>query len=98
VQVRAGLHCGPVVVGEMGSVKKEIALLGDTLNTAARLVDACRDTGDSVLASANLLDKLVLPADVTARSLGLIRLRGKDQAIGICALADTTPDTGLAAQ
>jgi len=28
----------------------------------------------------------------------LIRLRGKEQAIGICALADTTPDTRLAAQ
>jgi len=28
----------------MGSVKKEIALSGDTLNTAARLVDVCRDS------------------------------------------------------
>ena len=30
VEVRAALHCGPVVVGEMGSFKKEIALPGDT--------------------------------------------------------------------
>jgi adenylate cyclase len=51
-QVRASLHCGPVVVGEMGSVKKEIALLGDTLNTAARLVDACRDSTDVVRKAA----------------------------------------------
>jgi adenylate cyclase len=85
-QVRASLHCGPVVVGEMGSVKKEIALLGDTLNTAARLVDACRDSGEQVIASADLLDRLALPADVKARSLGLIRLRGKEQAIGLCVL------------
>jgi adenylate cyclase len=91
-QVRASLHCGPVVVGEMGSVKKEIALLGDTLNTAARLVDVCRDSGESVIASADLLDRLVLPAGVAARSLGMIRLRGKQQAIGICALAEATPD------
>jgi adenylate cyclase len=93
VQVRASLHCGPVVVGEMGSVKKEIALSGDTLNTAARLVDACRDSGVSVIASADLLDRLVLPPDVAARSLGLTRLRGRQQAIGICALAQATPDT-----
>jgi adenylate cyclase len=86
-QVRASLHCGPVVVGEMGSVKKEIALLGDTLNTAARLVDVCRESGESVIASADLLDRLVLPPGVAARSLGLIRLRGKLQAIGLCALA-----------
>jgi adenylate cyclase len=32
----------------MGSVKKEIALLGDMLNTAAHLVDACGDSGESV--------------------------------------------------
>jgi class 3 adenylate cyclase len=57
-QVRASLHCGPVVVGEIGSVKKEIALSGDTLNTAARLVDVCRDSDESVIASAHLLDRL----------------------------------------
>jgi adenylate cyclase len=97
VQVRASLHCGPVVVGEMGSVKKEIALLGDTLNTAARLVDACRESGESVIASVDLLDRLVLPPGIEARSLGLIRLRGKEQAIGLCALVQATPDTRLMA-
>jgi len=96
-QVRASLHCGSVVVGEMGSVKKEIALLGDTLNTAARLVDACRDSGETVIASADLLDRLVLPPGVSARSLGQLRLRGKEQAIGLCALAQATPDTRLVA-
>jgi adenylate cyclase len=96
-QVRASLHCGPVVVGEMGSVKKEIALLGDTLNTAARLVDVCRETGESVIASVDLLDQLVLPPSVAARSLGPIRLRGKQQAIGLCALAPAAADTRLAA-
>ena len=55
----------------MGSVKKEIALSGDTLNTAARLVDVCRDSDESIIASADLLDRLVLPPHVAARSLGL---------------------------
>ncbi|MBN8986816.1 MAG: adenylate/guanylate cyclase domain-containing protein [Rhizobiales bacterium] len=91
-QVRASLHCGPVVVGEMGSVKKEIAMLGDTLNTAARLVDACRDSGESVVASVSLLDQLELPPNVIARPLGLIRLRGKEQAIDLCALDQATSD------
>jgi len=86
-EVRASLHCGPIVVGEMGSVKKEIALLGDTLNTAARLVDACRERGEAVIASTDLLDRLVLPPGVAARSLGLIRLRGKEHAIGLSALS-----------
>ncbi len=34
VNFRAGLHCGPVVTGEMGSVKTEIVFLGDADNTA----------------------------------------------------------------
>jgi adenylate cyclase len=97
VQVRASLHCGPVVVGEMGSVEKEIALLGGTLNTAARLVDVCRDSGESVIASADLLDRLVLPPGVAARSLGRIRLRGKEQTIELCALVQATPGTRLMA-
>jgi adenylate cyclase len=71
--------------------------LGDTLNIAARLVDACRDSGESVIASADLLDRLVLPPGVAARSLGLIQLSSKEQAIGLCALAQATLDTCLAA-
>ena len=61
VTVRAGLHCGPVVTGEMGSVKREIVFLGDTVNTAARIQDLCRQTGDRVIASADLVDRLELP-------------------------------------
>jgi adenylate cyclase len=84
---RAGLHCGPVVVGELGYLKKEIALIGDAMNTAARIQQACRDTGCRVLASAALLERIAaLPAGVTRRALGPLSMRGKQQAIDICAL------------
>jgi adenylate cyclase len=86
VAVRAALHCGPVVVGEMGSFKKEIALSGDSLNTTARLVDACRETGESVIASTALLDRLVLPPGIAARPLGPVRLHGKKEAVELVAL------------
>ena len=85
-EVRAALHCGPVVVGEMGSFKKEIALSGDTLNTTARLVDACRETGEPVIASATLLERLVVPKGIAARALGPIRLHGKTSAVELVAL------------
>jgi adenylate cyclase len=86
VNVRAGLHCGPVVTGEMGSVKKEIVFLGDTVNTAARIQDLCRQTGDRVLASAELIDRLELPPGVAKRSLGDLRLRGKGADLELYAL------------
>ena len=89
VAFRAGLHCGPVVTGEMGSVKKEIVFLGDTVNTAARIQDFCRQTGDRVLASADLVDRLELPPGVAKRSLGDLRLRGKGADLGLYALTKT---------
>jgi adenylate cyclase len=84
---RAGLHCGPVVAGEMGSVKKEIVFLGDTVNTAARILEFCRQSGDRVLASSALVDRLELPAGITKRALGDLRLRGKERDVALYALA-----------
>jgi adenylate cyclase len=85
---RAALHCGPVVIGELGTVKMEIAFLGDTMNTAARLQQACRDTGQRVLASAALVNCLAaMPPGVAKRSIGRLRLRGKENEIELYALA-----------
>ena len=86
VTVRAGLHCGPVVTGEMGTVRKEIVFLGDTVNTAARIQELCRQTGDRVLASADLVDRLALPPEIAKRSLGDLRLRGKGADLALYAL------------
>jgi adenylate cyclase len=85
---RAALHCGPMVVGELGYLKKEIALIGDAMNTAARILEACRDTGCAVLASATLLERLTgLPPGVAARALGPLPMRGKERALELYALA-----------
>ena len=79
---RAGLHCGPVALGELGYLKKEIALIGDTMNTAARIQQACRETDNRVLASAALLDRLAaLPPGVTQPRLGALEMRGKERAL-----------------
>ncbi|HEY5205690.1 MAG TPA: adenylate/guanylate cyclase domain-containing protein [Roseiarcus sp.] len=92
VAVRAGLHCGPVVTGEMGSVKREIVFLGDTVNTAARIQELCRQTGDRVIASAELIDRLELPRGIAKCSLGDLRLRGKGADLALYAL--TKPPQG----
>ena len=96
VNFRAGLHCGPVVTGEMGSVKTEIVFLGDAVNTAARIQEFCRVTGDRVLASADLVDRLELPSGVAKRSLGDLRLRGKGAEVALYALTKT-PEEAVAA-
>ena len=78
------MHCGAVAVGELGTLKKEIALLGDPMNTAARILEACRETDNRVLASAVLLDRLVsLPRGVSRRRLGGLPMRGKERPLEV---------------
>lgn len=72
----AGLHIGPVVTGEIGNLKHEIVYLGDTLNTASRIEQACREYQRSFLASADIVEVLDLSPHVTAESLGHVELRG----------------------
>jgi len=84
---RAGLHCGPVAVGELGSLRREIALIGDTMNTTARILEACRDTDNRVLAFAALIKRLpTLPPGATRRRLGEFPVRGKERRLEIDAL------------
>jgi len=41
-RLRVAIHCGEVAAGEIGDWKKEIALLGDPMNTAARIEGAAK--------------------------------------------------------
>ena len=82
----AGLHMGPVVTGEIGTVKHEIAFLGDTLNTASRIEQACKELQRQVLASAAVISALDLPDDIASESLGRIELRGVEDSVELFAL------------
>lgn len=85
--LRGGIHAGPLIIGEMGDVKREIVMLGDTMNTAARVQVACRSTGRPVLASAAALARTVLPLGLHAESIGSVALRGKSAGLELFALA-----------
>ncbi len=80
-KVRAGLHAGSVVTGEMGRAKQEIVFLGDTVNTAARLEAACAERDERVLLSGDLMDLLIVPDKVSVKTLGTERLRGKEKPV-----------------
>jgi adenylate cyclase len=85
-QFRAALHCGPVVVGEMGVHKQEIVVIGDTVNVTARLEQLCRDLGRPFLCSADILRQLTVPAGLAVRAMGPQRLRGKAEPIEVFAV------------
>src|SRR5574337_935613 len=85
-EFRAALHAGPVVVGELGYLKKEIALIGDAMNTAGRILAACRETGFSVLASKALIELSGAPEGVVVRPLAPLLARGKAAPLELAAL------------
>jgi adenylate cyclase len=84
---RAAIHAGAVVIGELGAGKKEIALIGDAMNTAARILEAARETGASALISAPYFDRLGgTPAGFRALRLAPIPLRGKSAPLPLVTL------------
>jgi adenylate cyclase len=75
---RAAIHAGPVVIGELGAQKKEIALIGDAMNTAARILEVARETGAAVLISAPYYERMTRAlVGVAAERLAPAPLRGK---------------------
>ena len=90
----AGLHLGPIVAGEIGTIKHEIAFLGDTLNTAARIEQATKELHHEFLASADVVSAVDLPNDIASTSVGQIQLRGIEDAVELFAMtriADRPP-------
>ncbi len=87
-QFQGGAHIGTVVVGEMGTAKQEIAYSGAALNTAARIEQATREFQQPLLISNALLQRLTLPKNLQARSVGRITLRGSAEEIELFAVSE----------
>jgi adenylate cyclase len=85
-EFRASLHYGEIVAGEIGDVRREIAYVGDTLNVAARLLEAAKAMGHDILVSNDLLEHAKLPADIVAEPLPVLTVRGRAAPLGISAL------------
>ena len=83
----AGLHLGPIVAGDIGTIKHEIAFLGDTLNAAARIEQATKELHHPFLASADVVSALDLPHNIASTSVGRIELRGIEEPVELFAMA-----------
>ena len=74
---------GKVTAVEVGEIKRDIAYHGDTLNTTARIQSICNEHGKYFLTSQYVLDNSEVERYYETRSLGLIVLKGKKQAVEI---------------
>ncbi|MCW3088011.1 MAG: adenylate/guanylate cyclase protein [Sediminibacterium sp.] len=79
-EFRVGIHLGEVTVGEIGVIKKDIAMSGDTMNTTARIRSACSELNKKFIVSKDFIDKSSLE-EFQAESLGLVELKGKRREI-----------------
>ncbi len=80
---KAGIHGGTVVTGELGHVRKEIAFLGDVLNTTARIEALCNPLNQSLIVSDSVISVMGLDGKYTTETLGERPLRGKQKPVGI---------------
>ncbi len=80
---RAALHGGRVVTGKMGLVKKEIAHIGDVMNTSARMLDICRELKKDFIVSGDALDMINPSSLYNISPIGGIALRGKEKPVSL---------------
>lgn len=94
-QLRAALHVGPVMIGEIGDFKREIAILGNTMNTTARIEEVCRRSGRDFIASAAVMQRLpAVPRGIIVEPLGTMPLRGKQEMLDLVAVSRSDRDAG----
>lgn len=83
---KAGIHCGKVVAGEVGIIKRDITYSGDVLNTTSRIQDMCKEFNEEVIVSGDLAASLILADNFATQPLGSIKLKGKQQEMLLIAL------------
>ncbi len=85
--IRAALHAGSVISGEVGGSKRDIVFHGDVMNTASRLEQATRDLDRRFLVSADALGRLAGTERYALESLGPQALRGRAAPVEVFACA-----------
>lgn len=84
---KAGFHCGRVVTGQIGDIKKEIVFQGDVVNTASRIKETCSSLGVKMLLSRELLDRLSIEnSPYKALRVGSFLLKGKEHEVELFTL------------
>ncbi len=88
-RIRGSLHFGPVIIGEIGDVKRAIVFNGDVMNTAARLEELSRNVEGGFLASRAAIDRFGSAPPYAVRDLGRLPIRGRVDGIDVVGIDAT---------
>jgi class 3 adenylate cyclase len=96
VGVGIGVNSGPVVAGTVGGGGRvEFTVIGDAVNTAARVEAATRQTGDDVLIT-DATRTLLPDGRFSFEERPPMPLKGKRADVGLCALVEEAAPAGVA--
>ena len=84
-EFRVGIHAGKVMVGEIGLIKKDLAMSGDAMNITARIRSASSELNHRFIMSKDFVELIDLKT-YQAKSLGMVDLKGKDGGIELFSL------------
>jgi adenylate cyclase len=84
-EFRVGLHAGEVTIGEIGVIKKDIAISGEAMNIAARIRTACGELNQKFIVSEDYFESKVLKS-WQAENLGEVSLKGVELPMQLYAL------------
>jgi adenylate cyclase len=80
-EFRGGIDVGAVTVIEVGDVKREIVYHGDVLNTAARLLELCKERNNKLVVSRAVGDAVEQEKEIHTSWSEKVSLRGKRELV-----------------